>query len=194
MNHPAKSDLALHAGSDLGWIRRFRVDRHLRGCAECRHEVELFARQRETVFANAPGLPPRVNWDSLAAEMRANIRLGIAASECIAHTPSLRRAPMWRMAAVTSGLLVFIMGGWWVQRHTPLAPEPLAMSAKAPAGTVLRANLAGVGLERDGHGMTLTYAGRPALTTVSAGTHGSVNARYIDEETGQVTIHHVYSE
>ncbi len=195
MNHPAKSDLALHAGSDLGWVRRIAVDRHVRGCVECRQEVERFARERETVRAGAPGLPPSLKWDSLAAEMRANIRLGIAASECIAHTPSTRRAPAWRMAAVTAGLVVFVMGGWWVQRHPSAAPEaPLAISAKLPTGTVLRANLAGVGLERDGHGMTLTYAGRPALTTVSAGTQGSVNARYIDEETGQVTIHHVYSE
>lgn len=194
MNHPTKSDLALHAGSDLGWFRRITVDRHVRGCVECRHDVERFVRERETVHANAPGLPQHINWDSLAAEMRANIRLGIAASECIAHTTPVRRAPVWRMAAVTAGLAVFVAGAWWVQRQPAMPETALAMSAKRPAETVLKANFAGVGFERDGHAMTLTYAGRPALTTVSAGTRGSVNARYIDEETGQVTIHHVYSE
>jgi hypothetical protein len=198
MSHPDSRDLALYAGGELDFFNRLRLARHVRGCTACRTEAARFESQRAAVREHAPLIPADVNWDSLASEMRANIRLGLAASECIAHTQRRGASPVWRLAAISVGVVVFLAGGWWVGTH-PATPGPqtavtVQAEPKPESGTILNATVSGVGLERNGHGLTLTYAGSPALTAVTAGTRGSVNARYVDEETGQVTIHHVYSE
>src|SRR5947209_17694056 len=74
MKHPSQEILALHAGGDLRWLERWRTNRHLAACDECRDEVAAFSELRETL----PQLNeiPEVPWNKIAAEMRANIRLG----------------------------------------------------------------------------------------------------------------------
>ena len=47
MKHPNQATLALHAGGDLGAIARWRAERHLARCAECREEVARFERYRQ---------------------------------------------------------------------------------------------------------------------------------------------------
>ena len=59
---------------------------------------------------------------------------------------------------------------------------------------VLRATMGGVEMRRADRALTLTYAGSGTAATVSVAGEGSVNARYVDDESGQVTIHHVYAE
>src|SRR5579864_1513046 len=81
MKHPTQETLALHAGGDLGWMAGWRARRHLQGCAQCREEVAAFSGMREVL----PDLTeiPEVAWNRLASEMKANIRLGLAAGECV---------------------------------------------------------------------------------------------------------------
>jgi len=75
MKHPNQATLALHAGGDLGFFARWRTERHLAQCDRCRDEVDAFVATREIIpdLAEIPELP----WNRLAAEMRANIRLGL---------------------------------------------------------------------------------------------------------------------
>jgi len=99
MHHPNESDLALYAGNDLSRFARLRVDWHLRTCGKCQQEVTEFSSQRAETLRNAP--EPEVNWDRLAAEMKANIRLGLEAGNvslcrrCIGDTPP-GRGPRWQ--------------------------------------------------------------------------------------------------
>src|SRR5215472_4649470 len=81
MNHPTKATLALHAGGDLGPIARWRTERHIARCERCRDEFAAFAEMRG--IAPDLGEIPEVPWTRLAAEMKANIRLGLAAGECV---------------------------------------------------------------------------------------------------------------
>ena len=94
MKHPNQATLALHAGGDLGFFARWRTERHLRQCDRCRDEVDAFAATREIIpeLAEIPEIP----WNRLAAEMRANIRLGLEAGECVrAGDPPLRETPLF---------------------------------------------------------------------------------------------------
>jgi anti-sigma factor ChrR (cupin superfamily) len=77
--HPSEANLALLAGGELRGWRRWNVARHVAGCAECRREVAEFSSVREEVRVMAE--MPEVSWSSLAAEMRANIRVGLEAGE-----------------------------------------------------------------------------------------------------------------
>ena len=81
MTHPNQATLALHAGGDLGLWARWKTQRHLSKCDLCRDEVAAFTGVREIL----PELVeiPEVPWNRLAAEMRANIRLGLEAGECV---------------------------------------------------------------------------------------------------------------
>src|ERR1700691_1219543 len=88
MTHPNQSILALYAGQDLGWFARRRTERHLAHCQECRDEVQSFATARDNLVALDE--LPAISWNRLAIEMKANIRLGLAAGECVRgeHTAS----------------------------------------------------------------------------------------------------------
>jgi len=105
MKHPNEATLALHAGGELGALARWKTGRHVSRCEQCRDEVEAFIGLREIV----PDLAeiPEVPWNRLAAEMKANIRLGLAAGECVGATRShgatrrslLARERQWRWPA-----------------------------------------------------------------------------------------------
>src|SRR5215831_4773166 len=91
MKHPSQATLALHAGGDLGPVARWFTERHVSHCERCREEVEAFQLTRQILpdLAEIPEIP----WNRLAAEMKANIRLGLAAGECVRlGDPPLREA------------------------------------------------------------------------------------------------------
>ncbi len=190
MKHPAETALALYAGGDLGWWARMGIARHVEQCGPCRRQVEEFRAVCDTLQAEREELPPDLEWSEAAAAMRANIRLGIAAGECVAEPPERRRSP-WRPALALPVLLV-IVAGWILESLPPVVHRG---SAPEPAGgaLVLDAGPAGVGVERDGRGFRLL---RPAAAeSVEISVRGdSVRSRYVDGETGQVTISHVYAE
>ncbi len=191
MTHPAETVLALYAGGDLGWWARMGVERHVRQCGPCSRQVEEFRATCEMLQAEREALPPGLEWGEAAAAMRANIRLGIAAGQCVAEQPERMRHP-WHAPALALPVLVVVVAGWLLQSlppavHTGLAPEGTG------GALVLDAGPAGIGVERDGHGFRLL---RPeAAESVEISVQGdSVRSRYVDGETGQVTISHVYAE
>ncbi len=187
MTHPTETNLALFAGKDLSLPSRFRIALHLRACSRCRRLANEFRGVRQFVGGCERELPPGVDWDVLAAEMKANIRLGLAAGRCVTATvvePELPRAG-WRTPAIVLPVLLLIIAGWILQSLQP----PLR-----PAGPefVVQASSVGIGVERNGRGFTLL---QPHTENVVYSVRGeAAGARYVDEETGQVTISHVYAQ
>jgi hypothetical protein len=113
--------------------------------------------------------------------MKANIRLGVAAGEIVRVTPVTR--PRTLLAAACAALVFAV--GVWLQHPVPQAP---------PAPRVLVENTAdGIVLRTGDQTLTLVN-GRASNVLYSAGAHGVVRARYVDSETGQVTINHVYAQ
>ena len=79
---PERLELALLAGGDAGGDPRFFLERHVRACRNVRKRMaRAFARSARG--SGAISEMPDLNWGALAAEMRANIRLGLEAGECV---------------------------------------------------------------------------------------------------------------
>lgn len=200
MKHPGEAALALFAGGELGVWPRLRVARHVRSCEQCSRAVEEFRELREVTLAQVGEVPPHVNWNALALEMKANIRVGLAAGACVGEEPS-RFAPRWRGPAFVLPALLLILAGWLLQtlppalRHATPAQraQQQAVSAVPLSDVVLEADSEGVGVESDGHAFALRYRNAQNVL-LSVRGENSVRARYVDSETGQVTITHVYAQ
>jgi hypothetical protein len=192
--HPADETLALYAGDELGLWTRFRVGRHLRGCNRCSRHVEEFRGVREFLDAERGELPRGVDWNSLAAEMKANIRLGLAAGQCVAQPSSERLRLAWRTPALALPVLLLVVLGWILQTAPPpLRLVPAAPPAQGEAAVVLDGGPAGIGVEQGGRGFRLMQPSAARNVMFSVGG-GSVRSRYLDSDTGQVTISHVYAQ
>lgn len=190
MKHPAETALALYAGGDSAWWTRLGIARHVRQCDLCRRQVEAFREVCDVLGAEREELPRGLEWGEAAAAMRANIRLGLAAGECVAEPPEPKRSP-WRPALALPILLVIVAGV--ILESLPPAANRATAPQRMDGALVLDASPAGIGVERDGRGFELL---RPAAAeSVEVSVRGdSVRTRYVDGETGQVTISHVYAE
>jgi hypothetical protein len=196
------TDLALYAAGDLPFWRGLLVRFHVRRCEECRDFVEALRADREELGRTADAMPGNVDWDQLAAEMTANIRVGLAAGECV--TPRERRvgAISWRPAAIVAGLAVILAGAWWLNipksdsETIGRALRQMATGGRMNAtqeemGPVVSASSSGVKLLENGGQMGIEQKGlEPVMFSVS--TQGSASARYVDQDTGQVTIMATY--
>ena len=190
MRHLSESALALLAGGDLGWLAGKRAAWHAGRCERCRAEVDRFRAARE-VSTDLAELPPDLSWNRMEAEMKANIRLGLAAGECVGgaeEAPASRWSP--RAALAYASIAAVIGCGVWLQRPAPVG-EPLA------EGEIrLAATQNGIELQEGRRALSLRHARvrdvNDVMVTVSA--QGSVRARYVDSETGQVTINNVYAQ
>lgn len=193
--HASETALALYVGGDLGLWARFRIGRHLRACAECnaRHRqlVESHAALRE--MANE--LPADVEWDRLSAEMRANIHLGLAAGECVA-TPQERTAELtgWKPAAVLAGAAIVVAVAWYANHAQPVTPTNMVQVQSVPRaeGVLLETSASGLEWKEEGHALTLKHPKDQDVAFTA--TLDSVRARYVDRDSGQVTINHVYAQ
>lgn len=197
MRHPSEAELALHAGGDLSLAARLRVAWHLRGCPDCAAAASRFAESRRKAGRLAGELPPDLDWESRAGEMRANIRLGLAAGAAVTR-PQASFAPegfRWRLAVVTSTLAFVAVAGWLLRAPQPLAPPVSAAleSPAPPAGILLDAQPDGLAVRERGAELTLLGPGRQPLTT-TVSWDGGAGARFMDAETAQVTIYNVAAQ
>jgi hypothetical protein len=186
MKHPNQATLALHAGGDLNILARWRTGRHLAQCAVCRDELAAFEAVREI----APELReiPEIPWQRLAAEMKANIRLGLEAGECVRPGEKPLRETRWftgaRTAVAFASMVALVVTGLVLERPAP--------RDAASEGRVAETTAYGIQLSEDGQAMGLLHAGaqeQNVTSTVSA--RGGVRERYVDPETGYVTINNV---
>jgi hypothetical protein len=190
MTHPEQETLALYAGGDLTRWEKWRVDAHLRGCDACRREMDEFRRAALTLGELAGEMPAPVNWNRLSVEMRANIHVGLAAGECVGT--SERNPFAWRPAFVMASFVVLMALGWYLQfGRRPTADEILARHGDSPPATFVQATSSGVEYQQNGRGLTLLHPVDQQVT-MSVSLEGAVRARYVDAESGQVTINNVY--
>ena len=188
MRHPNEATLALHTGGDLGPIARWRTERHLARCERCRDQVAGFERLRQVL----PDLSqtPELHWNRLAAEMKANIRLGLSAGECVRDNQPVPLREMriftgLRAAVALTGIAALLFTGVLLQR--PVAPVAIASS-----DTVIQASSSGHGIEVSTGDHTFRLMNAKAEKVLySVGAQGSMRARYVDPDTGFVTINKI---
>lgn len=196
--HPGRGELALYPRRDLAWRRRFALWRHLRGCATCRAETAGFERSaRETKdLAGKASLPfSEADWQHLEREMLGNIKVGVAAARCIENVGRGRFA--FRTGYLLAALAVLFVLGWMT--HIPLATDQRIVGAirtafakrSGPPGPELAATGDSIGVESQGTALRLMH---PRAAAVSLAGSSSLAARYVDEDSGQVTITKVYAQ
>jgi hypothetical protein len=120
--------------------------------------------------------------------------------------PRIRKSTFgWRPAAAMAGLSVVLVTAWWLNMP-PSTTQALgrAMSAIVHGrgsvtvpiednGMVVEASSSGIELRENGNMLGVTQGtARPLAVSVSA--QGSASARYIDVDTGQITITSVYAQ
>lgn len=198
MKHPSEQDLALHAGRDLGMLAAWRVGRHVSYCEQCRESVDAYA----AFGPDSPKwseLPADLDWDRLAIEMKANIRLGLEAGECVGPVPA---APSVFSGVYTllayAGAILLAVTGLVLQRPAPMvarsAPENAAFENATPENSVVFAmNGNGIEMKQGGRAIGLR-SGRAMDITYSASARGAVGARYVDADTGYVTVINVNAQ
>ncbi len=207
--HVEETDLALYASGDLRLWHRAAVRLHVGRCELCRERVEEFRADGRILRDAAAGLPEGLDWARLSTEMAANIRVGLAAGECVAPRGARTRKAipdLWRPVAlasiVTAVLAVVLVGGWWlnmpsedtrVLSHAMRSIWHGRTAVPEERGAVIEASSEGIELRKDGGSLGVSQDAAQ-LVTVSVSTQGSASAHYVDQDTGQVTITSVYAQ
>ena len=211
MKHPNQVQLALLAGGDLGLLDRWRIGRDVAGCASCAGEVQALRAATEQIREVTAELPENLNWNQLAEEMTANVRVGLAAGEAIARfdKPSLVGRPRhlgWNAAMVVACATVVFGAAFWINLPRPqmdhllsalkrVRTERIGKLVQHPvAGTedvMLEASSLSLDLSQNGRTLSLMHPHSDAVT-VSVSMRGSMGVRYVDADTGQVTTNKVY--
>lgn len=205
--HVKESDLALFVSGDLSLFERTAARLHLSGCPDCRARVEAYRFDRQRLKEDAAQLPAGVNWDRLAQEMTANIRVGLAAGECVA--PRARKQGSWigrmsswgwRPAAAMAGVAMLLSAAWWLNlpnadtaslnRALHSLVRGRGESAPEDRGPVVEVTSRGPELRENGGALVMSQGStQPVSVNVSA--QGTASARYVDDA-GQITITGVY--
>ena len=191
MRHPDQQALALHAGGDLNALAAWRTRRHLAKCSECRAELAEFeaARAAATELADVPG----ISWNRLAVEMKANIRVGLAAGECVrVEDAPARVSPFFspgRALAAAAGIALLVVASFVLQH-----PAPRNSASVETAGVQFQSTSHGVQVSEGGSTLSLLHAGTESNeVTYTPGAQGSMRASYVDSETSYVTVASVYA-
>jgi hypothetical protein len=202
VNHMDDSRLALLAGGDLGFWRSLRAHWHVRGCERCRAALEAFQADRRAVAQAAQDMPASIDWARLSEEMTGNIRVGLAAGECVGDYPAKLRffRFRWSAATVVAVLTAVFVVGFWINLPAPqadhLAAALKSIVSRSTAHDTSRADMlvaSGHGIEAKTNGASLSYVPPdPGAALVTVSTRGSVAARSLDDDTGQTTITEVY--
>jgi anti-sigma factor RsiW len=207
VEHILETDIAMFASGDMPLWRRPAARLHIARCSECRSRAASYRRDREAIRQIAGEMPEGVSWDRLAEEMTANIRVGLEAGECVAPRRPVRTIPAgWRMAGVMAGFSALLVSAWWVNMP-PSETAALGGAMKKIArampwragvsledrGPLVEVSAAGIQLRENGGVLGMSQGpARPVSVTLSV--QGSARARYVDSETGQVTITGVYAQ
>lgn len=194
--HPDLASLALYAGRDCGMFRKVALWPHVSRCANCQAEIEQFRSAQTSLVELTTELPESIRWDRLADEMTANIHLGLEAGECVAPFRGAQSEPAltsidWRAAAVIAAMLLIMAGAWFLN-----PPARRTEGALRAARVEIRTTPVGLEVNENGNSLVLMHGdGRaPVAPAMIVSAPGSLRARYVDSDTGQITINNVYSE
>lgn len=131
-------------------------------------------------------LPEYFAWEDLAAEMKANILVGLEAGEVVRSRPVA--APLgWKAGVTFAGIALLVVSGYWLGLSGHL------MRPEEPHTAILEAHPGGLELQTRETALTVVYPRENGQQALSGGL-GSIRADYVDEETGQLTVAHVYAE
>ncbi len=190
MKHPSQATLALQAGGDLGWIAGWRTARHVARCGQCRDDVAAFSGTRE-ILTDLDEIP-EIAWNRLASEMKANIRLGLAAGECVRAGEKPLRHTLFsgaRAAVALDSVMALLVTGIVLERPVP------RQSFVPFDAVVVQSTREGIQVLDGERGLQLLHTGVKEQNVIhSVGAQGSMRARYVDPDTGNVTINNVYAE
>jgi anti-sigma factor RsiW len=219
VTHIAETDLALYVSGDLRLLRRAAVGFHAGRCERCRRRMEAYRADRDQTRKLAGEMPEGLDWQRLAAEMSANIHVGLAAGECVARRPERRILRVsWRPAAIAAGMVAVMTFAWWLNmpagtsgqlgramsaiwhgraNFAAVASRDASWDAKrngpasfASFGPVVVATPLGIELRENDN--VIGGSEDSAPVAVSASMQGSASARYVNADTGQMTITSVY--
>jgi len=190
--HPPIDELALYSGGDCGFFDKWRIARHLASCPECTAETKSFRSIGQNLRAGTSDMPAGLNWDRLAEEMSANIHLGLEAGECVAPAKANPVHLDWRAAIVMAGMSIALVGAWFLNPIPRRSTGEIAL--RAPK-VELRTTSAGLELNENGNSLVLLHGpGKTQQPAMILSAPGSLRARYVDTDTGQITINNVFSE
>lgn len=189
MKHLRDEELALYAGGELGFVDRWKFGSHIRHCDQCQEEVGAYREASAYLRTALDRIPEGANWDRLAADMSANIRLGVEAGAIVGNVSRRRENRMgWRAAAVLAAMTCILLVAWWLN---PPVRRPSAHTLTAAGKAQIRSTSSGIELNENGHALTLRTRGRQRPIIVSA--PGTLRARFVDDS-GQVTINNVHTD
>ncbi len=199
--HPSLEILSLYSAGDLPFVLRFRIGRHVRGCAACEQHVLSLQSARSELRREASGevltgFEAIADWHLLENEMLGNIRVGVAASRCIENVGRTRRVG-FRLAWF-GGMAALFVAGWVARvpnedtlRIFGAFRHAVGLESTPFNGTILRSTPDGISVRAQGATLTILH---PQSAVISMSGTAAVTARYVDDDTGQVTITNVYGQ
>lgn len=199
-SHPSLGTLALLAARDLPWNKRFSLHRHLSSCPDCQAKLRGFQATQEELRREAESetltsFEAIADWNRLEREMLGNIAVGVSAARCIERKPNTRK--LLSPALFSIAFLCVFAVAWGT--HIPAEQTQHIFSAirgwwneeGLQTGTVLRSSPLGIAVRAQGTTLIMQH---PRSATVSLSGGSAVEARFVDENTGQVTITSVYGQ
>ena len=201
LEHPSAQALALFASSDLPWTRKVKVGHHVWHCAQCEDQVAAFRAARIQLQHDAgtsmlTGFEAVVDWPRFEREMLGNIAVGLDAARCIDKVG--QRRFLWRGMLLSAGLAAVFVAGWFT--HIPSEQNAHLMSSlrrvfgvsdSPGAAPIVQATPEGIAVRTQGATLTLLH---PSFAVNSMSGASSITSRYVDQDTGQVTITKVYAQ
>jgi hypothetical protein len=200
-SHPALEILSLYASGDLPFFPRLRTGVHVKECAACEQQVlsirsakaEL---RREAGAQILTGFEAIADWHALESDMLGNIRVGVAAARCIEKVGRTRK---WTSRFAWAAGMTALFAAGWLTRVPPgdnqkiFAAFRRAVGLDQPQfyGTVVRSTPEGIAVRTQGATLTILH---PQSAVISMSSPSSVTARYVDDDSGQVTITNVYGQ
>lgn len=199
--HPLPNELALFSAGDLPVLASWRIGHHVKRCSECDQQVVLFRSanrelRREAAAQTLTGFEAIADWPRLEHEIMGNIAVGLDAARCIENVGH-RRALLFRVGFATAAILLFVIG--WTT-HIPREQSGhlasslnrlFTLNRTQAAGPVLRTTADGITVGSQGATLTILH---PPSAVIGISGGSAVSARYVDDDTGQVTITKVYAQ
>ena len=179
--HPNEADLALFAGGELGPLARWRIEGHVSGCDACRQAVADFFELRSRVMDL--GELPQLDWAGMTAGIHRRYAQERKQPSPWAAVWSWMVRPSW---APTLALLALLaVGGYISRRYGPPANAN---------GVSVGASARAVELRVGGQQVLLMNAPQNATQVNWRVTADTASARYLDPDTGNITVNNVYAQ
>ena len=199
--HPGAPILALYSSGDLPWRDRWRLRRHVNHCEQCERQLAEYRAakaelRREAQSETLTGFEAIADWSVLEREMLGNIAVGVSAARCV---DKVRHGRSFLIkGTVLAGLAALFVAGWITHipkeetlRLVASIRQIIGLDKPQITGTQLKTTPDGIAVRAQGATLTILH---PPTAVVSLSGASSVSARYVDEDSGEVTITKVYAQ